>query len=51
MYKKYKWLKNIFHFHYKNGSISISIEEHGIFSSNFESTSGCKTPSLPITSP
>lgn len=34
---------------HKNGSILISRTEHGKFNSNLVITSGCKTPSEPIT--
>ena len=36
---------------HKNGSISISRAEVGMFSSNDVSTSGCNTPSFPIAFP
>ena len=36
---------------YKNGSISISSAEAGMFRSKAVKTSGCSTPSLPTTSP
>lgn len=42
---------HIVYFYHTNGSMFISIAEHGMFNSNFESTSGCKTPIFPITSP
>ena len=36
---------------YKKHSMSISNTEQGVFSSNLETTSGCKTPIFPITLP